>query len=181
MNEDQAKADARRRIDAAQQIHEVARQYRGRFLNLVANIEHDLAHLLADYFCPADHGKRDIIYSELFAGGGFSLNQKKALFLEIVRKDYPLYWDENKPILDAFAIVQRFRNKLAHSKVNVDEAILLRPIAEGVGFTDWEGGAPITQQEFDGYNAKATMILTCIAEVRRLLPFKQRPVNDGAS
>ena len=42
------------KIRAAKLIHEKARYYRGRFLNSVACIEHDIAHILTEYFCTSD-------------------------------------------------------------------------------------------------------------------------------
>jgi len=162
------------KVRAARQIHELARQYRGRFLNDLACIEHDMANLLADYFCPANTEKRAMLYEEVFTCGSFSLEKKKRLFLEIVKRDYPSYFDENKEILAAFKIVQEFRNKLAHSRIDVSETALARPLEEGVGFTDWHDAKPISQVEFDEFGVKANMISACIKDVQRLLPLIEK-------
>lgn len=162
------------KVKAAQTIHEVARQYRGRFLNYVACIEHDLAHILADYFCPNSDARREVLYEEILTSGSFSLNHKKKVFLKIVKRDYPRYWDNNEQILSAFDQIQTFRNRLAHSKIDVSDIALMRPLNEGIGFTDWNDGKPITEQEFDDFCVKANMIGTCLIEIRRLLPFIEK-------
>lgn len=84
------------RIQAAKLIHEKARYYRGRFLNSVACIEHDIAHILTDYFCTSDPEKRKIFYEDIVTRPFFSLNKKKDILMMIVQADYPHYW-KKKP------------------------------------------------------------------------------------
>lgn len=160
-------------IRAAQLIHEKARYYRGRFLNSVACIEHDIAHILTDYFCTSDPGKRKIFYDDVVTRSFFSLNRKKDILMQIVQTDYPHYWAENQKVLSAFQEILEFRNKLAHSLVDVSEEALSRPIGKGIGFTDWKDGRPITEEEFNGWDVKANMIYSCLKDIKRLLPFKQ--------
>ncbi|MCX5701702.1 MAG: hypothetical protein NTW64_01825 [Candidatus Omnitrophica bacterium] len=165
--------EEREKIQAAQLIHEKARYYRGRFLNSVACIEHDIAHLLTDYFCTSDPGKRKIFYEDIATGSFFNLNRKKGILIRIVQADYPHYWEENQEVLSAFQKVIELRNKLAHSIVDVSEEALARPIKEGIGFTDLDDGRPITEQEFNDWDIKANMIHSCLRDIKRLLPFKQ--------
>jgi len=161
------------KIQAAKLIHEKARYYRGRFLNSVACIEHDIAHILTEYFCTSDPGKRKIFYSDIVTRAFFSLNRKKDILMKIVQADYPLYWEEYREVLSAFQEILEFRNKLAHSRVDVSDEALDRPIKEGVGFTDWKDGRPITEEEFNDWEVKANMISSCLTDIKRLLPYKQ--------
>ena len=161
------------KIRVVQLIHEKARYYRGRFLNSLACIEHDIAHILTEYFCTSDLGKRKIFYEDIVARASFGLNRKKDILMKIVQADYPLYWKENREVLSAFKEILEFRNKLAHSRVDVSGEALARPIKEGIGFTDWKDGRPITEEEFNDWEVKANMISSCLTDIKRLLPFKQ--------
>ena len=87
------------KIQAAKLIHEKARCYRGWFLNSVACIEHDIAHILTEYFCTSDPEKRKIFYDDIVTRGFFSLNRKKDILMKIVQADYPLYWEKNQKVL----------------------------------------------------------------------------------
>jgi hypothetical protein len=162
------------KIRAAKLIHEKARYYRGSFLNFVACIEHDIAHILTDYFCTSDPEKRRIFYEDIVTRPFFSLNRKKDILMQIVQMDYPHYWEENQKVLSAFQEILEFRNKLAHSLVDVSDKALARPIKEGIGFTDWKDGRPITEQEFNDWEVKANMIYSRLQDIKRLLPFKQK-------
>jgi hypothetical protein len=169
------------KIRAAKIVHEKARNYRGRFLNSVACIEHDIAHILSEYFCTSDPEKRKIFYEDIITKAFFSLNRKKDILIRIVQADYPLYWEENREVLSAFQEILEFRNKLAHSLVDVSDEALARPIEEGIGFTDLKEGKPITEQEFDDWDVKASMIYSCLRDIRCLLPFKEKPSQQTES
>ncbi len=93
--------------------------------------------------------------------------------MRIVRADYPLYWEENREVLSAFQEILEFRNKLAHSRVDVSDEALARPIKEGVGFTDRNVGKPITEEEFNDWEVKANMISSRLTDIKHLLPYKQ--------
>ena len=156
---------------AAKVIHEKARYYRGRFLNFVACIEHDIAHILTEYFCTIDPGKRKIFYENIATF--FNLNKKKNILIKIVQADYPHYWEEHWEVLSAFQKILEFRNQLAHSRVDVSDEALARDIKDGIGFTDWKGGEAITDSEFSKWEMRAKKISSCLVEIKRLLPFKQ--------
>jgi hypothetical protein len=157
---------------AARRLHEQARQYRGRFLNSVACIEHDLARLLTDYLCSPDESKRILFYENVATK--FSLEEKKRLLLKIVEADYPNYWEEHEGILKSLSEIQTFRNKLAHSIIDVSDEALARPLDQGVGFVQWQKAKPVTEREFEEWDVKAGMVLSCLKEIQTLLPFKQR-------
>ena len=161
-------------VAAAQKIHEKARYLRGSFLNSVAVIERDIAMILTEYFCTEDECKRDLFFNKVV--GKFSLNKKKEILIDIVKNDYPRYWEEHKQFLIDLQRIQEFRNKLAHSVVDVSDEALLRPIEEGVGFVQWKKGEPITDKEFEQWEVKTNMISTVLIEVKRLLPFKEKPI-----
>ena len=78
---------------AAQKLHALAREYRGRFLNSVAAIEHDIAQLLTEYFCTSDPFKQELFFERIACRQ--SLEEKRNLLIEIVKNDYPRYWQEN--------------------------------------------------------------------------------------
>ena len=161
-------------IDAATRIHERARYLRGRFLNYVAVIERDIAMILTDHFCVNNEEKRQLFFKHVVNGYFFSLNLKKDLLVKIVKKDYPRYWDENGQILKNLDDIISFRNKLAHSVVDVSEQALARPIEEGIGFIEWKEGEPITDAAFQEWEAKANMVSGCLSDIRQLLPFKEK-------
>jgi len=163
------------RIKAAQKIHERARYLRGRFLNSVACIERDIATILTDYFCTSDQEKRELFFNAIVTAHFFSLKAKKEVLMRIVKKDYPRYWDENNEVLKNLDDIMTFRNKLAHSVVDVSEAALARPIEDGIGFIDWEAGEPITDKQFQEWEVKANMVSSCLIDIKKLLPYKEKP------
>lgn len=162
------------KVRACEKVHERARYFRGRFLNSVAVIEHDIAAILTAYFCTEDETKRELFFSEI--AGGMSLNAKRELLVKIVKRDYPRYWDENGQFLKDLEKIQTLRNKLAHSVVDVSDVALSRANEEGVGFVQWKDGQPITEREFEDWEVKANMALSTLSDIKRLLPFKERPV-----
>ena len=56
----------------------------------------------------------------------------------------------------------------------MSEEALKRPIEEGIGFIEWEEGAPMTERQFNDWEVKANMVSSCLSEVKRLLPFIQK-------
>lgn len=165
--------DYEERVKASKKLHERARYLRGRFLNSVAVIERDLAAILTEYFCRDDDEKRELFFTKV--AEKLSLQKKKEILIEIVKSDYPRYWDGNKARLNDLAEIQEFRNKLAHSVVDVSDEALKRPLEEGVGFVQWKQGKPITDREFEDFEVRANGILDAIGDIKKLLPFKQKP------
>ncbi|MDQ3287743.1 MAG: hypothetical protein M3Q42_05665 [Pseudomonadota bacterium] len=159
------------RFKSAGRIHERARDFRGRFLNHLAVIERDIALLLTDYFCTEDPLKQELFFGRIACR--MSLEQKRTLLTEIVKQDYPRYWDQNGQFLKDLKHLQELRNKLAHSIVDVSNAALDRPIEQGVGFVQWNEGSPITETELDQWCARANMVSGTLAEIKRLLPLKE--------
>ena len=151
--------------EVAQKIHERARYLRGRFLNHVAVIERDIVLILTDYFCGEDVSVRF-----------FSLRAKANALVKIVKNDYPWFWDENAAILADLDGIINFRNKLAHSVVDVSEQALARPIEEGIGFVEWKEGEPFTDARFQEWEVKANMVLSRLSDLKALLPFKEKPI-----
>lgn len=164
---------SRAKHQTAEQLHERARQFRGRFLNHMANIERDIALLLTRYFCTDDSSKQSIFFDCI--ASAMSLNAKRTVLIEIVKKDYPRYWEEHSQFLLDLRHLQEFRNKLAHSVVDVSDSALARPLELGVGFVQWKAGDPITEQQFDEWVVRADMVLGTLDEIKRLLPFKELP------
>ncbi len=163
-----------KKVKAAEDIHEKARYLRGRFLNSVAVVERDIAVILTEYFCTKDEFKRDLFFNQV--AEKFSLNKKKNILIEIVKNDYPRYWEENKQFLLDLQSIQEFRNKLAHSVVDVSNDALRRPINEGIGFIQWKLGTPIIDKEFEDWEAKASMVSSALSDIKRLLPYKETPI-----
>ncbi len=162
------------KVAAAKKLHEKARYLRGRFLNTVAVIERDIAVILTEYFCTEDENKRELFFGKV--AEKLSLQKKKEILIDIVKNDYPRYWEENKEILTDLQNIQEFRNKLAHSIIDVSDDALLRPIEEGVGFVQWREGKPITDREFEDLEVRANMVSSTLLDIKRLLPFKERPI-----
>lgn len=161
-------------VAAAQKLHEKARYFRGRFLNSVAVIERDIAVILTEYFCTKDNIKRELFFEKL--AEKLSLHKKKEILIDIVKSDYPRYWEKKKEFLKNLQYIRDFRNKLAHSIVDVSHEALSRPSEEGVGFVQWKNGKPITDREFEDLNAKATMVSSTLPDIKQLLPFKEIPI-----
>lgn len=160
------------RIAAAKKLHEKARNLRGRFLNHVAVIERDMDVILTEYFCTTDENKRELFFGKV--AGRLSLQRKKEILIDIVKIDYPRYWEENKETLNNLQDIQELRNKLAHSVIDVSDEALARPIEEGVGFIQWREGKPITDREFEDLEVKANMVIGTLSDIKQLLPFKER-------
>ncbi len=163
-----------RKVAAAKKIHEKARYLRGRFLNSVAVIERYITVILTEYFCTEDEFKRDLFFNKV--AGKFTLNKKKIILIDIVKNDYPRYWEENKQFLIDLQSIQEFRNKLAHSVVDVSDEALGRSIEEGVGFVQWKKGEPVTDKEFEDWEVRANMVSSVLSGIKRLLPIKQKPI-----
>ncbi len=161
------------KMDASKELHERARYLRGRFLNSVAVIEHKIAVMLTEYFCTEDENKREIFFYKV--AEKFSLQKKKEILIELVKADYPKYWEENKEFLKSLQKIQEFRNKLAHSIVDTSEEALNRPLEEGVGFVQWNKSVPVTDEEFQEWEVKANMLSSTLSDIKRLLPFKEKP------
>lgn len=168
--------DNEKRMRACKNIHERARYLRGRFLNAVAVIERDIALILTDYFCTIDEEKRKLFFTDVVNAYFFSLNSKKEVLVKIVKNDYPRYWDEHSKVLKNLDDIIRFRNKLAHSVVDVSEIALVRPLEEGIGFVEWKDGEPITDADFNDWEVKANMVSDCLSDIKRLLPYKEKPI-----
>lgn len=164
------------RIRACKVIHERARYLRGAFLNSVAVIDRDISLILTDYFCTSeDEDKRKLFYTKVVNGPFFSLNSKIEILVNIVKTDYPNYWEENGQILRNLNEIIRFRNKLAHSVIDVSDTALARPPEEGIGFVEWMEGEPITDEEFNNWEVKANMVSSCLMDIKGLLPYKEEP------
>lgn len=159
------------RMAAAKKLHEKARYLRGRFLNSVAVIERDIAIILTEYFCREDDEKRDVFFRKV--AERLSLHVKREILIDILKNDYPRYWEDEKEVFAKMSTIQEFRNKLAHSVVDVSDEALDRPLEDGVGFIQWRGGRPITDQEFEALNVSANMVVSALDDIRRLLPFKE--------
>lgn len=156
---------------AAERLHARAREFRGRFLNSIAVIEHDAARLLTDYFCRDDAEKQHLFFERIACR--MSLEEKRNLLMAIVKADYPSYWKEHAEFLQDIQQLQVFRNKLAHSIIDVSDEALSRPLESGVGFVQWKGGAPVTERELDDWCVRANMALGTLKELKMLLPFKE--------
>lgn len=163
-----------KKVAAAQKLHEKARYFRGRFLNSVAVIERDIAVILTDYFCTVDEDKRAMFFERV--AEKLSLQRKKDILVEIVKNDYPRYWEEHKQFLTDLQSIQDFRNKLAHSVLDVSDEALSRPIEEGVGFVQWRKSDPITDTEFQEWEVRANMLSSTLSDIKLLLPFKEKPI-----
>lgn len=162
----------KKKVRAAEKLHEKARYLRGRFLNSVAVIERDIAAILTEYFCTIDEEKRELFFNKV--AEKLSLQKKKEILIEIVKADYPRYWEENKEFLNSLQQIQEFRNKLAHSVLDVSDEALDRPLEEGVGFIQWQKGIPITDEEFQEWEVKANMLCSTLSDIKRLLPYKEK-------
>ena len=79
---------------SVKRLHEKARHLRGSFLNSVAVIEREIAVILTEYFCTNDEDKRELFYTKV--AEKISLQKKKEILIEIVKTDYPIYWEQNR-------------------------------------------------------------------------------------
>ena len=147
----------KQKMDVVHRLHEKARNLRGRFLNSVAVIEHDIAVILTEYFCTEDESKRELFFAKVVEK--LSLQKKKEILIEIVKVDYPRYWEENKEFLNSLQLIQEFRNKLAHSILDVSDEALERPLKEGISFVQWRKGAPVTDDEFEEFELKTADLI----------------------
>jgi len=98
------------KVSAAKSLHEKARHLRGRYLNSMAVIEHNLAVLFTEHFCRDDEEKKKIFFEGVMKP--MSLDRKKKLLVKIVKADHPIYWNEHHDILKKIDDLQEFRNAL---------------------------------------------------------------------
>lgn len=159
----------------AEKIHEKARYFRGRFLNSVAVIERHLALFLTRYVCKTDPFVQELFFRQIAAK--LTLENKRAVFLKIVEAHYPEFWNENKNTLEDLKKIMEFRNKLAHSIVDVSDDALRRPAEKGIGFIEWEQGKPITDSEFQDWEVRANDVISCVNTLEHYfsVPGKQLP------
>ena len=154
-------------IRKGQMIHEQAKFLRGRFLNFVAVIEYDMAEIITDYFCQKDEDKHELFFNNI--ASNMSLYQKKKIIINIIKIEAPDYYTKNKEIIDDIQSIQEFRNKLAHSMVDVSETTIDRPLEEGIGFIQWKKGEPITESIFNDWEIRAGQILSMLTDIKRIL------------
>lgn len=166
--------DEIKKIQLCRQVHEKARQMRGKLINSTSCIEHDLSILLTEYFWIKDNNKRKLFYEVIISK--LPLRRKKDILIAILKEDYPTYykeWKEEEQFTTNFDQVIQFRNKMAHSVIDVSENALLRPLMDGVGFIQYNDGAPITDDDFNDFEVKANMVLSTLSTIKRLLPYKK--------
>lgn len=166
-------SDTRR---VASKLHERAYFLRGRFLTLVSVIERNLAEILTEYFCREDADLRQRFFDRVAMK--MSLNAKRDLWFEILKADHPSFWSKNEMHLLHLRSIQEFRNKLAHSVVDLSPQALTRGVEAGVGFVDWKRGEPIQDAEFEEWQVRAMMIFGLLNDHRRLLPFIEKQHSD---
>ena len=157
------------REDAAKKIHEKARYYRGRFLNSVAVIDHKASMIITKYFCKTNESIQELFFTKIVTAQFFSLRRKKDIAVEIVKILLPDYWERNKEHFKKLEEIIDFRNKLAHSIIDVSDEALRRPVSEGIGFIEWKNGEAITDRTFNDWEVKANMVFGCFSEIERLL------------
>jgi hypothetical protein len=167
--------DHKEKRKVASEMHARAREMRGSFLNQIACIERDIALLLTDYFCTSCTDKRRLFFDHIVTKGFFGLRRKRDVLFRIVKNDYPRYWENNREHLTCFDEVADFRNKLAHCILDMSDDALERPIEEGIAFIDRDGSEPITETDFNNMEVKANMISSCLEDIKRLLPYKEKP------
>lgn len=155
---------------AAQKLHERAREFRGRFLNHLAVIERDIALLLTMHFCREDAAAQQLFFDEIACK--FSLEWKKELLVKILKADYPAFWANCGSSFRELSQLQAFRNKLAHSVVDVSDEALRRPLEQGVGFVQWKSGEPVTEEAMADWCARASTVLSALSSVRQLFPYR---------
>jgi len=162
--------DAFEKQRAAEKIHELARQFRGRFLNSVAVIERDIVLILKEYSsrnCIPNEFKNTLHDAK---SNNFTKFEKniKALF-EILKHDFDFYWNDYSYDLEHLDSIRRFRNKIAHSIIDVSDSALERPIEKGIGFVEWDKGVPMTEIQLNDWIVKANMVSSCLSDIKRLL------------
>jgi Mg2+ and Co2+ transporter CorA len=149
------------RVLACKKIHEKANSFRGLFLNRVAVIEEKISTMLTNML-PLEDKRRPFAKRPL--------EKKRQILFKKIQDDYSWYWNENKRHLEPLEEIIKFRNKLAHSVLDVTEQTLERPIADGVGFAGWERGKPVTDAYFNETIVKTTMIISCLSDIGKFLP-----------
>jgi hypothetical protein len=155
------------KVQAAKAIHERARQFRGRFLNSIAVIDHEICQFLTEYFCQNDDKKRELFFTDIAAR--MTSESRRVLLTNIVKQDYPETWGEYKSLIQDLKLYQEFRNKLSHSMIDVSDAALARPLKDGIGFIQWKDAQPITEEEFNDWDARAATSYGILSDLKRML------------
>ncbi len=171
------------KVKAAQEIHEKAKQFRGHFINSVAVIEQEIALILTEYYSRTDVPEE---YKKVLRDARKckfqKLDKNTNALLKIIKNYYLNYWDRYCCILEDIDKIRVFRNKIAHSPVDISEDALNRPIQEGVGFIEWNKGKPLSEADFQDWNARTNMIVGTLRDIKRVLPFKEISIieNDNS-
>ena len=147
------------RAAAARAIHAKARHFRGLLINHVAVIERELAEVIEAY----EHRN-----GPLNVPAPRSLEQKRVLVTTLLKEQYPSFLQREGCYLQDLQKIQQFRNKPAHSCVDVSPTALSRAMDHGIGFAEWNDGAPVTDEDMDAWCARAMMVSSTLWCARRL-------------
>ncbi|WP_085904468.1 hypothetical protein [Kiloniella majae] len=148
-------------------VHEKAREIRGTYLNYVSVIEAYLYEIITNYFCKDGEFRKELFSERILER--MSLEQKKVIMQKIMMKNFPTQWSNRKEVFSKIERVQKIRNKLAHSTVDVSEEALSRPINLGVGFDLYENAKPIDDKTFEEMKADAVKVMIIIQEFGNLI------------
>jgi len=94
---------------------------------------------------------------------------RRVLLTNIVKQDYPEIWEEYKSLIQDLKQYQEFRNKLAHSMIDVSDAALARPLKDGIGFIQWKDAHPITEEEFNDWDARAATSYGILCDLKGMV------------
>lgn len=139
----------------------------------MAVIERDMALMITEFFCQDDEYKQQIFFERI--AEKLSFERKKEILFEVLKTGYADWWEKYKDLRSELSVVQEFRNKLAHSTIDVSEEALARPLEDGIGFIQWKKGEAITELVFDDLVVKANMASSALTEIKQLLSF--RPIR----
>ena len=160
------------KVAKAKELHEAARQLRGRFLNSVAVIDVKIGEFLASYFCN-DEKRRALFMSEITTNQSFALRTKVNLLKKIVKSEFDFYLEEYPEIFNELEKIRKFRNELAHATIDVSDKALERGPEIGIGFVFYKNGKKhvkvISPKQAEDYHVRTNMLLSNLTNLLRLI------------
>ena len=160
------------KCNSVRELHDKAIEFRGVFLNRVACIEKKVSEIISEYFFVHDDDKKTLFFKKVMPM--INLGKKKDILIQIVKTDYPQYWKEYESTFYDIQKISEFRNALAHSVIDTSPEALEYSIEKGVSFVQWNDGEPITDEEFNDWLVRATMLSGSLCDIERILPFVQK-------
>ena len=160
---------AAQKLDA---LHALMREIRGTSIDQAIWIDVFVTDMLASFFC-ADKERRALLSSDVLAGRDASFSGRLEVLESIARKWFPEFLSSHGRLFEQLDKIRRFRNRLAHSRLDTTEAILAKGYTDRIQLIFNENGAEKTQvvtvTEFEERLKEGTEVTYSLLELQQLI------------